>query len=209
MADQLEWQTDPKLLVGTDDPSAGAGVRASEASLYLRSQSGVIQLWQKTLVPDTGWTILVASPATVAAMFYGTTTGTGSEGNDYAATVAVGAAVPFPRNGPTNSGRIARSGSSTTEFVVSVSGLYEVSWEVGFVEASQLQVAVNGTPVANTTSISGAGTQMNANTALLTLVAADVISIINPTGNAAALTVQPADGSLTHAQAPSLVIRSV
>lgn len=141
------------------------------------------------------------------AMFYGTTTGTGSEGNDYAATVAVGAPVPFPRNGPTVNGHAIRSGVSTTAFVVDTTGVYEVSWQVGFSEASQLQLAVNAAPVANTCATSGAGTQQNTNTVLVSLAAGDIVTVINPAGNAAALTVTPADGSLTHAQAPNLSIK--
>ncbi len=144
------------------------------------------------------------------AMFYGTTTGTGSEGNDYAATVAAGAPVPFPRNGPTTVGAPAtRSGVSTTAFVVANTGFYEVSWQVGFTEASQLQLDVNGGLVANTCATSGAGTQQNTNTVLVSLNAGDIVRVINPPGNATALTVTPADGSLTHAQAPNLVIKQI
>jgi len=57
--------------------------------------------------------------------------------------------------------------------------------------------------------MSGAGTQQNSNTVLISAVAGDLLSLCNASGNAAALTVQTADGSLTHAQAPSLVIRRV
>jgi hypothetical protein len=141
------------------------------------------------------------------AMFYGTTTGTGSEGNDYAATVAVGAPVPFPRNGPTVNGHAIRSGVSTTDFVVDATGVYEVSWQVGFSEASQLQLAVNAAPVANTCTTSGAGTQQNTNTVLVALTAGDIVTVINPAGNSTALTVTPSDGALTHAQAPNLSIK--
>ena len=143
-----------------------------------------------------------------AAMFFGTTSGTGSPENDYAATVAVGAAVPFPQNGPATAGApVARA--SGTQFTLANTGIYEVSWQVAFNEASQLQVAIGGTGVFSTTTLSGAGTQINSNTVLISATAGNVLTIINPPGNATALTVQPADGSLTHAQAPSLVIKQI
>lgn len=151
-----------------------------------------------------------AGPAMDASMFYGTTAGTGTEGNDYAATVAAGAAVPFPRNGPTT-GVILRSGVSTTQIAIPATGIYEVSWQVEFLEASQLQVwggAGGVTVLANTTTYSGAGTQQNSNTVLISATIGDLISICNPAGNPEALTVQTA-GTLTHAQAPSLVVKRI
>lgn len=138
------------------------------------------------------------------AQFYGNTTGTGSEGDDYAATVAVGAAVPFPRSGPSLGTGLVPGGLN--QFVLPLTGRYRVSWAVDFVEASQLQVDLSGVAQTATTSTSGAGTQQNTNTVVISAGAGDLLSIINPAGNAAALTVQPADGSLTHAQAPSLLI---
>lgn len=141
------------------------------------------------------------------AMFFGTTTGTGSLGNDYAATIAAGAPVPFPLNGPAIGPAISRSSAST--FIVATTGIYEVSWGVAFVEPSQLQITVNGFAVDSTTTLSGAGTQINTNRVIVSMVAGDTLSIINPVGNATALTVQPADGSLTHAQAPNLIIMLV
>jgi hypothetical protein len=143
-----------------------------------------------------------------AAMFFGTTAGTGSDENDYTGTVAVGAAVPFPQNGP-SAGVTSVARASGTQFILGATGVYEVSWAVAFLEESQLQVALNGTGVFSTTTLSGAGTQINSNTVLISATAGDVLTIINPPGNATALTVQTADGSMTHAQAPSLVIRRI
>lgn len=143
-----------------------------------------------------------------AAMFFGTTSGTGSTQNDYAATVAVGDAVPFPQDGPAVGTKVSRL--SATQFTINVAGLYEVSWAVGFAEASQLELRVNGaTLVVNSTATSGAGTQQNVNKVLVQFAAADVVELVNPPGNAAALTVQPADGSLTHAQAPNITFQAV
>jgi hypothetical protein len=149
-----------------------------------------------------------------AAMFYGTTTGTGSEGNDYAATVAVQTVagtgrVPFPRNGPTVGAPAVRDGVEPDEFVCAAAGVYEVSWNIEIVEASQLQLAIDDVGAATTTSFSGAGTQLNQNKVLVTLTAGQKLSLINPPGNAAALTIQPADGTHTHAQAPNLIIKRI
>jgi hypothetical protein len=51
---KLSGSTAPKLLTGTADPSAGAGVVAPVGSLYIRT--GTVQLWQKTGAGDTQWT---------------------------------------------------------------------------------------------------------------------------------------------------------
>jgi hypothetical protein len=147
-------------------------------------------------------------------MFFGTTTGTGSSGNDYAATIAVASRVPFPQNGPSIGPQVTRN--SPSDFRVGVAGLYEVSWSIEFAEPSQLAVArnagvlvTNADVVNDTCNRSGAGTQLNTNTVLVQLAAGDLVSIVNPPGNATALTVDPGDGTLTHAQAPNVVIRLI
>ena len=48
--------SDPSVRGGTADPSAAAGVAASEGSLYLRYVSANGQLWVKTGAADTAWT---------------------------------------------------------------------------------------------------------------------------------------------------------
>jgi hypothetical protein len=52
---QLGLATAPQLMTGTVDPSAGGGVPAPLASLYLRG-GATNQTWQKTGAPDTSWT---------------------------------------------------------------------------------------------------------------------------------------------------------
>jgi hypothetical protein len=154
-----------------------------------------------------------AGVALNAAMFFGQTTGTGSTENDYAATIAVGAPIPFPQNGPATAGSpVSRASSST--FTLANTGIYEVSWQLGSDQDTQIQVAVvtggpTFTPIANTTSLSGAGTQMNSATVLISATAGTVIALINPAGNSTAFDVQPANGALTHAQAASVVIKQV
>ena len=160
-------------------------------------------------------TINVTGPSGVdgpdSAMFFGQTAGTGYAGptppTDYPATVAVGAAVPFPQDGPFTGTGVTRT--STSSFTVSADGRYRVSWHVSFLEESELHLAVNGTPRENTTAMANSGDQQNSNTVLLDLLAGDVVTLVNPAANATALTVQPATLTLTHAQAPSLTIEAV
>lgn len=153
-----------------------------------------------------------------AAMFYGVTAGTGSAGTDYAATIAAGTPVHFPKNGPVAGSDVIRSAIATAPtlagFTAVSTGIYEVSWAVAFLEAGQLQLAIltagpTYTPIANTCSFSGAGTQENTNRVLVALNAGDSIALISPAGNTPALTVQTADGSSTHAQAANIVISRV
>lgn len=138
-------------------------------------------------------------------MFFGTTTGEGSAGNDYPIPVASGAAVPFPRDAAGVNAPLTRASASS--FTVVVSGVYEISWTVGFVEASQLQLSISGSGVVDTTTLSGAPNSINSNTAIVALSAGELIELINPPGNPAALTVQAADVVLQQAQAPNITFR--
>lgn len=146
------------------------------------------------------------------AMFFGTTSGTGSTQNDYAATVATGAALPFPQNGPTAALGITRNGADAGRFLLALGGTYEVSWAVCTTEPAEWQLRVNGALVANTTARDSnptSGGHPVSNTVLITVQAGALLEVVNPPGDAAALTITPADGSLTHAQAPSLVITKI
>lgn len=123
---------------------------------------------------------------------------------DNAATVAVGAAVQFPQNGPT-SGTITRTGPST--FNVPTIGTYEVSWQVSVSEAGQLVAALNGTQVANTVAGRATGTSQIMNSVFITTTLVNsVLDIRNPAGNAAALTITPIAGG-TNAVSAWLTIK--
>lgn len=138
-------------------------------------------------------------------MFFGTTTGEGSAGNDYPSPLASGAAVPFPRNAAAVNAPVARASASS--FTVLVSGVYEISWTVAFVEASQLQISISGLGVVDTTTLSGAPNSINSNAAIVALSVGELIELINPPGNPGALTVQAADVTLQQAQAPNITFR--
>lgn len=140
------------------------------------------------------------------AMRYGFTAGTGSSSNEYASTIAAGSVVPFIHNVVFGT---AITTTGTGGLLVHVDGWYEISWTVTFLEESQVEVNLTGTitgPVNNTCSTSSAGA-VNTNTVIVELFAETAVTIINPTGNGTALTVQTAAGALTHAQAPNLCVR--
>ena len=127
---------------------------------------------------------------------------------DNAATIAVGAAMLFPQDGPTD-GTIVRSSSS--QFVLPAIGTYEVSWQVSVTEAGQLMLDLNGSiaTTANTVAGRATGTSQIMNRCLITTtVVNEVLRLINPAGNAAALTITPSAGG-THAVSAWLVIKRV
>jgi hypothetical protein len=108
----------------------------------------------------------------------------------------VGSPVPFPQNGP-SSGIATRLSSST--FNLPNVGTYEVKWQVSITEAGQLQLAIGGVGLPATVVGRATGTsQIVGSTIITTSVPNSVLSVINPVGNAAALTVTPfaGDGSV-------------
>jgi len=149
-------------------------------------------------------------------MFFGLTAGTGNGGaTDYAATVAVKTAagtgrVPFPRDGADTGAGVRVDGSSFTL----APGSYRVTATVHTTEPGQLELELNGAAVdnscfgnANPTS----GGHPIIVDAIVTVPAGpdQVLAVINPVGNSTALTVTPADGSLTHAYAQKLIIEKL
>lgn len=143
--------------------------------------------------------------------FYGMTTGTGNGGtNDYTTTVAVGAAIPFPRDDFLSGGIIR---SSTTEFLLPFAGTYKVDFIIQTTELGQWQVSVAGVAVANSTvgnQNPTSGGHLFTGVAFVTTVSNDVLmSVINPAGNSTALTITPPGGAVTHANVQSLVIRRI
>lgn len=148
-------------------------------------------------------------------MFYGLTTGTGNGGpNDYAATVAPKTSagtgrVPFPRNGPAST--IVRNDPSS--FLLAAIGTYRVTFKVHTTEPGQLQLELNGADLPETVSgnqnpTSGGHTFVG-DSIVTTTVINSILAVINPAGNSPALTITPADGASTHANAQSVVIQQL
>ena len=125
---------------------------------------------------------------------------------DNAATVAPGAAVAFPRNGPT-SGTIVRTGTST--ILLPNIGTYNVTFSVPITEAGQLVLVLNGSELANTVFGRATGASPIAGSTLIqTATVNSVLSVDNPASAAAALTVTPLAGG-PDADTASLVIQEL
>lgn len=178
------------------------------------SSGGQLVVSLGVALSSTDFLIKIGDPAAVGssaqssfAMFYGTTNGTGNQGNLYGAPFAPGEAISFALDGPSSGALISRSGIAFTEWTVSAAGFYDVSWAVAFTAKSQLELRVNDVAANNTCALSGAAGGINTNAVVLSLIPGDRISLVNPIGNTASLTVQADDVVLTHAQAPNLVIK--
>ena len=148
-------------------------------------------------------------------MFYGLTAGIGmSSGTDYAATVGVGGAVPFPQNGPSFGGIVKLS---DTTFKIPAIGTYEVTFHVHTTEPGQLELAVdNGTGFIVAHECTGenmnptaGGHSIVANCIITTTGTDAVVKVINPADNSTALTITPADGANKHANSQTLVIKQL
>jgi hypothetical protein len=125
---------------------------------------------------------------------------------DNTATIAAGSPIEFPQNGPTNGG-ITRLNAA--QFILSDIGLYEVNFEVSITEAGQLVVVVGGTELLYTVVGRATGASQIVGLSLIeTSLLNSVISINNPLGSLAALTVTPVAGGVDSVSA-HLVIKRV
>ena len=162
-----------------------------------------------------------ASGATGATGLSGATGATGSAGmagasafadffalmpGDNAATVAPGAAVDFPQDGP-NSG-VAISRISVGGFNLTTIGTYLVMFQVSVSEAGQLMVTLNGTELPFTVVGRATGTSLIVGTALVqTTTSNSILSIRNPAGNPTALTITPLAGGTRPSSAHLVIMR--
>ncbi|MEI7741504.1 MAG: hypothetical protein WCJ29_03285 [bacterium] len=165
----------------------------------------------------------VGSAAPVYAMFFGLTAGTGMVGTDYAATVAVCAptvaacaGVPFPQDGAASGGIVSTTNDT---FTIPVAGNYEVSFKVNTTEPGQLEIALDdvgdGSYVlkpectGENMDPTAGGHPINGSCIITTTVSNAVVKLVNPPGNGAALTITPADGTHTHANSQTLIIKKL
>ena len=126
---------------------------------------------------------------------------------DNAATVAPGTPILLPNDGPSSGTSITRLTSST--FQLADIATYEISFQCSFDEAGQMQLAIGGAGLAYTVSGRATGTnQVYINALVTTSGLNEVLSVINPAGNATALTITPIAGG-THAVSAHLVIVKV
>ena len=126
---------------------------------------------------------------------------------DNAATVAPGTDVSFPQDGPASGADISRAGADS--FTLAQIGTYQILFEVGTNEAGQLLLTLNGEDLEYTVVGRAGGTTQIVGMALVTTTSVDsTLTVRNPAGNAAALTITPLAGG-TRPVSAHLVITQI
>jgi hypothetical protein len=128
---------------------------------------------------------------------------------DNAATVAVGADVEFPQDGPNDGSgtTIIRAGPSSS-FTLSNIGTYEITFQVSVTEPGQLTITINGLEIGRTVVGRATGTDQIVGMALVsTTVINSVLTIRNPSGNSTALTITPFAGGAQPVSAHLIIKR--
>ena len=126
---------------------------------------------------------------------------------DNAATVAPGTDVSFPQNGPIANTNIGRLGPSS--FNLGPIGTYQILFQVSVTEAGQLILTLNGQDLTDTVAGRATGTSQIVGMSVVTTTAVNsVLTVRNPAGNAAALTITPLAGG-TRPVSANLVITQI
>ena len=126
--------------------------------------------------------------------------------SDNADTVAVGADVDFPQDGPNSGSGIARAGASS--FTLAEIGTYQVFFQVSVSEAGQLILTLNGADLDYTVSGRATGTSQIIGMAIVqTTVINSTLTVQNPSGNSTALTITPAAGGTRPVSAHLVIIQ--
>ena len=125
---------------------------------------------------------------------------------DNAATVAPGTDVSFPEDGPNSGAEILRTGASS--FNLTEIGTYQIFFEVSVDEAGQLMLTLNGEDLEYTVFGRAAGASQIVGTALVeTTIPESILTVRNPAGNAAALTITPLAGGARPVSAHLVIVR--
>ncbi|MBQ9070233.1 MAG: collagen-like protein [Clostridia bacterium] len=126
---------------------------------------------------------------------------------DNSATVAPGTDVSFPQNGPIANTNIGRLGPSS--FNLGPIGTYQILFQVSVTEAGQLILTLNGQDLEYTVVGRATGTSEIVGMAIVSTTAVNsVLTVRNPAGNAAALTITPLAGG-TRPVSAHLVITQI
>ena len=126
---------------------------------------------------------------------------------DNSATVAPGTDVSFPQDGSNSGSGIARSGPSS--FNLAEIGTYLVLFQVSVTEAGQLILTLNGEDLAYTVVGRATGTSQIVGMSIVeTTVTDSALTVRNPEGTAAALTITPLAGG-TRPVSAHLVIMQI
>jgi hypothetical protein len=121
--------------------------------------------------------------------------------------VAPGTDVSFPQNGPIANTNIGRLGPSS--FNLGPIGTYQILFQVSVTEAGQLILTLNGQDLEYTVAGRATGTSQIVGMAVVTTTAVNsVLTVRNPAGNAAALTITPLAGG-TRPVSAHLVITQI
>ena len=125
---------------------------------------------------------------------------------DNSATVAPGTDVSFPQDGPNSGSGIARTGASS--FNLAEIGTYQVLFQVSVTEAGQLILTLNGEDLAYTVVGRATGVSQIVGMAIVeTTVINSVLTVRNPEGTAAALTITPLAGGTRPVSAHLVIIQ--
>ena len=125
---------------------------------------------------------------------------------DNASTVAPGSDVSFPQDGSNSGSSIVRTGASS--FNLSEIGTYQVSFNVPVTEAGQLELTLNGASLAYAVVGRATGTSDIAGTFIVeTSTINSVLTVRNPAGNAAALTITPLAGGTSPVSAHLVIMQ--
>lgn len=125
---------------------------------------------------------------------------------DNAATVAPGTDVGFPQDGPSSGVGISRIGPDS--FNLADIGAYQVLFQVSIGEAGQLLLTLNGMDLEYTVVGRATGTSQIVGIAVVETTSVNsTLTVRNPAGNAAALTVTPLAGGTRPVSAHLTIIQ--
>eukprot|EP01090_Pellita_catalonica_P010749 TRINITY_DN22194_c0_g1_i1.p1 TRINITY_DN22194_c0_g1~~TRINITY_DN22194_c0_g1_i1.p1 ORF type:complete len:133 (+),score=6.97 TRINITY_DN22194_c0_g1_i1:101-499(+) len=128
---------------------------------------------------------------------------------DNTATIASGAPMIFPQNGPASGGVTRSLTTPTSAFVLAAVGVYWVQFQVSVNEPGQLMLTLGGTALTNTAVGRATGTSQIVGTSLvMTSVPSQELRLVNPAGSVEALTITPIAGG-THSVSAHLVIMQI
>ena len=113
--------------------------------------------------------------------------------SDNVASVAPGTDVSFPQDGPNSGTGISRAGDNS--FTLAEIGVYQVLFQVSVTEAGQLILTLNGVDLPYTVAGRATGASQIVGMAIVeTTVTDSILTVRNPEGTAAALTITPLAG---------------
>ncbi len=192
------------VLSGNGVPGAGTGV---DGDFYIDTAANLIYGPKAAGVWPAGVS-LVGPTGPSAVMTYGDFYA--SMPGDNTATIAVGAPVLFPQNGPALG--ILRDGVSPSSFVLPNVGTYQVTFQVSVSEAGQLVLGLDsgGGPIEVANSVvgrAGLTTQIVGTSLLTTTAINSKLTLRNPAGNSTALTITPLAGGFSTVTAHLVILQ--